>query len=419
MPREVVYIILFINLIVAISYYLNKQCEIPLFLALFNIMVEYRVISVELGYSHWVSFDYQIDFDFTFEIAYAICQLILIGTSIIMYVFILNNKPPEKKLEDSNEFLMDFIQSRKIYIFIGLGFFSLFAIAFSGSISEGYGNLSKLANSSFIMLLFLLYMFTKTKAIFVKIAYLIGFILLARITYNSEIRFQFLGWMIPVGYFILRNVKPGLKLGLMIGGMFGVMIIFSAARLMRNIQPDSKNIEDLYEDSYERIESADDVNFIDGFVMMYQVYPKYLDHTMGMEHLNILFRPIPRGLWPDKPLAGWFQVYQAKYGLEQIRVGFSPTIYGVFYAEGGVIGIAILSVLWAIFLAWLYRSFIAYKSDLSYVLVGILLTSMIPVFRSGDMAGDFAIVLLSYWPIIIFVRQYKKYVKKRLQYEAI
>jgi hypothetical protein len=419
MSREIVYIILLVNLVASISYYLNKKCEIPLFLALFNIMVEYRILSLEFGYSQFVNFDYQINFDFSFEAAYEVSRLILMGTTIMIYMFMLFYKPNTYKIKDNSSYLADFIQSHKLIIFIGLTIFSLFAILFSGSISEGYGNLTKLGNSSFIILLFLLYIFTESKAFMVKFMYFFALLLLSYLTYNSELRFQFLGWMIPLGYFMVRNIKPWIKLLLMLVGMFGILIIFSAARLMSYKQADSKSIEEIYEDSYDRIEEADDVNFIDGFIMMYQVYPRYLDHTMGMEHLNILFRPIPRTLWPDKPLAGWFQVYQAKYGLQQVRIGFSPTIYGVFYAEAGVIGIVVLSVLWAYLLAMLYRAFTTFRSDLSYLLTGILLTLMIPLFRSGDMAGDVAIILLSYWPIIIFVRQYKKYVKKRLKYESI
>jgi oligosaccharide repeat unit polymerase len=187
---------------------------------------------------------------------------------------------------------------------------------------------------------------------------------------------------------------------------------------MRYAKMDAMTLDEIYEESYDRLQESDDVNFIDGFMMLYQVYPQLLDYNYGMDHLNILFRPIPRSLWPDKPLAGWVLNYQEKYGIEQVKVGFSPTLYGVFYAEGGVIGIIILSVIWAVFLAWLYRSFRVFQSDLSYMLIGIVLTAMIPIFRSGDLAGDFAIVLMSYWPIFIFVRQYKKYIDKRQQYES-
>jgi hypothetical protein len=99
--------------------------------------------------------------------------------------------------------------------------------------------------------------------------------------------------------------------------------------------------------------------------------------------------------------------------------GFSPTIWGVFFAEGGTIGIVLFSIFWGWFLGLLYRKFSSFKSDLSYLLVGILIASLIPIFRSGDMAGDFAIVLMSFWPVIAFVRYYKKFVERELRLERL
>jgi hypothetical protein len=419
MDRNFVYLVLAINLVVGVFYYLNKRCEIPLFLAAFNILVEYRIISLELGYSQFVRFNYQIDFEFNLTEAYKISELILLGTSVLLYTFIFLYAPIQKKINDNNTYLKDFVLSRKRYIIIGLVFFTFFQLVLSGNISDGYGNLSKLANSSFIILMFIIYLFTQTTKLTNKLLYLAAFLSMGYITYNPELRFQFLGWMIPIGYFIARNLKPVFKMYIMVAGMFCVMILFSAARVMRYDEKSELTTEELYDESYERLQESDDVNFIDGFMMMYQVYPEYLDHTLGMEHLNIFFRPIPRTIWSGKPLAGWFQNYQEKYGLELVKIGFSPTLYGVFYAEGGVIGIPILAIIWALFLTWLYRSLSVFKSDLSYLLIGVLLTALIPIFRSGDLAGDFAIVLMSYWPIIIFVYQYKKYVRKRIYYQNV
>ncbi|MGN6646325.1 MAG: hypothetical protein ACTHJT_07335 [Cytophaga sp.] len=418
MDRNIVYVILLVNLLVAIFFYLNKKCEIPLFLAAFNILVEYRVIALEIGNSQFVNFNYQISFIFNLELAYIISGLILLGTSVLMYTFIFFYKQPKIKIKDSNAYLKDFLFSRKKYIFIGLGVFTFFQLVLASNISDGYGNLSKLANSSFIILLFLFFLNTKTTKLYTKLFYLGMFLFIGYITYSSELRFQFLGWMIPVGYFLVRKVNPVYKLGVMLVGLFVIMVIFSAARVMRYDVKSELSTEELYEESYDRIQESDDVNFIDGFMMMYQVYPQYLDHTYGIEHLNILLRPIPRTIWQGKPLAGWFQNYQEKYGLELVKIGFSPTLYGVFYAEGGEAAIPLLSIVWAFLLIWLYRSLSMYNSDLSALLIGVLLTALIPIFRSGDLAGDFAIVFMSYWPIIIFVYQYKKYVRKRIRLEC-
>lgn len=414
MDKDLIYVVLLINLALSILFYLQKRCEIPIFIALFNMIVQYRVLSLELGLSHFVSFNYQIDFVFNFEIAYTVAEFILLGSTVMIYTFMYFYKTPVKKIKDSNELLKTFLLQRKTFIFIGLGIFSFFQIVLQ-NVENSYSYLTKLGNSSFIILFLMIFIYTKSSNMQVKIVYVTAFLIAAFISYSPELRFQFLGWMIPCGYFLTRNIIPMRKIWLMAVGLFFIFVIFSAARVLRYSNAEARvlSAEELFEESVDRMEESDDVNFIDGFMMMYQVYPKYLDYNYGFDHLNILLRPIPRNFWPDKPLAGWFQNYQKKYGLEKSTIGFSPTLYGVFYGEMGTEGIIVFSILWAFGLIWLYRYINQFSSDLSWMLTGILLTAMIPIFRSGDLPGDVAIVLMSYWPVIAFVYYYRKFLKKK------
>ena len=420
MDSDLIYAVLVINLVMAVVFYLQKRCEVPIFIALFNIMVQYRILSLELGLSSFVNFNYQIDFIFNFEMAYEVATLILIGSSVMMYAFMFFYRRPVKAIKDTNEQLKMFLLQRKTLIFAGLGVFTFFQMILQ-DVESSYGYLIKLANSSFILLFFLIFLNTRMSNTQVKVLYFTTFLTVAFLSYSPELRFQFLGWMIPVGYYITRNIKPVPKLWYMAAGVFAILVIFSAARVLRYTRAESRelSVDELYEESVGRMEESDDVNFIDGFMMMYQVYPKYLDYNYGFDHLNILLRPIPRNLWPEKPLAGWFQNYQQKYGLEKTSIGFSPTIYGVFYGEMGTEGIIIFAVLWAYGLVWLYRYINRFTSDVSFLLTGVMLTSMIPIFRSGDLPGDVAVVLMSYWPIFYFVREYKKFLKKQTQLEKV
>ena len=420
MDRNLVHFFLFANFIVAIIYFLRRKNEIPFFLAVFNLMVEYRIATLENGTSTFITYDYGIDFTFNMANAYIASGLITLGTTIMLYSYMAFFKPPVAKVNDSNHLLTLFVSKKKNVIVIGLFFFTLLTIALSGSSSVGYSFLTKLGNTSFILLLFLVVLFTKTNAIVTKVIYGMIFLFLAYLTYSTAIRFQFLGWVIPVGYILVRNVKPGKKLILAFTGIFIILIVFSLAGAMRNNDITGLSFSQMYKLSVERMLVADDVNFIDGFIMLYQVYPKLLDYDYGLQHIAIFLRPIPRSLWPGKPLASWVRNYQAKYNGEVLEsAGFSPTIWGVFYSEGGEVGIAIFSVFWGWLLGFCYRKLSAFKSDLSYLLVGILLASLIPVFRSGDMAGDFAIVLMSFWPVAVFVRYYKKFVKDQLRLEQL
>jgi len=416
MDRNLVYLIVFFNAVAAIYFFVKRKCEVPLFLALFNIFVEYRLISLKAGYSDWVSFEYVIPFKWNFEIAYKVSDLILLGTSIMMYCFMIFYKSPRRKLNDSNDLLFAFIRSKKKAIIYGLIIFGAMATILK-NVSVGYATLTKLGTTSFIILFFLLILADKDQKADVRLFFIILFLGLAYLTYDTATRFQFLGWMIPIGFYLTRNIKPSKKVVLSIVGIFSIMVIFSAAGVLRYRKMSDLTLSSLYKESVDRMLIADDINFIDGFMMMYQVYPDQLPYDYGKEHLNILLRPIPRSLWPGKPLSSWVRNVEARHGwIDEESAGFSPTIWGVFYAEGGKYGVIIFSVIWAFALAWLYRAFSYFTSDLSSFLTGILLVSMIPIFRSGDLAGDFSIVLMSFWPMMIFVYLYKKFVKKQLQH---
>lgn len=420
MDRGLVHFLLFANFIVAIIYFLRKNNEVPFFLAVFNLMVEYRIIALENGTSSFVAYDYGIDFIFDMNQAYIASGLIALGTTIMLYSYILFFKAPVKSIKDNNQLLSTFIDKNKKVIIVGLCFFTLLTIALAGGSTGSYSFLTKLGTTSFILLLFLVVVLGKKTSGVNKLIYGCLFCFLAYLTYSTAIRFQFLGWIIPIGYFLVRNVKPGKKLFLAFTGIFVILIVFSLAGAMRQNSVSGLSIGQMYDMSVERMLVADDVNFIDGFMMIYQVYPKLLDYDYGLEHIAIFLRPIPRSLWPGKPLASWVRNYQAKYNGEVLdSAGFSPTIWGVFFSEGGTIGIVIFSVFWGWFLGFLYRKFSGFKSDLSYLLVGIMIASLIPIFRSGDMAGDFAIVIMSFWPIMVFVRYYKKFVERELKLEKL
>src|SRR5947207_1817684 len=150
MDRNFVYLILFLNAVAAITFFIKRKCEVPFFLALFNIFVEYRLFSLKAGYSDWVSFDYVIPFKWNFEIAYKVSDLILLGTSIMMYCFMFFFKPPPRKLNDSNDLLYTFIRSKKKALIFGLIIFGGMASVLK-NVSLGYATLTKLGTTSFII----------------------------------------------------------------------------------------------------------------------------------------------------------------------------------------------------------------------------------------------------------------------------
>jgi len=149
--------------------------------------------------------------------------------------------------------------------------------------------------------------------------------------------------------------------------------------------------------------------------MVLQVYPQHLDYHWGSEHLEILYRPIPRSLWPNKPLGG----YANKIGLNDNMgggsVGISQSLYGSFYGEGGIFGIVVLCFIYALVLNRIMLISLRYKSDVRHLIKGITIASLVPLLRGGDLPGVYAFIGMTFWPVFYFIYKYKKFAVKIMQ----
>ena len=376
-----------------------------------------RLYALEEGKVDWIAFDYKIAFTFDMSLAYAVSKLICLGTSVIVISYLFFYKEKEGKTKDSKETFETFLNKKKTIVIIGFIVFFLFKLVAGNSLGKGYSFLLTLAFNSFIILFFLIFYYSKTNLL-TKIAYGFLFVVVAYSTYDPYLRFQFLGWGIPIVIFLAKDVKPIKKSYLFGVGGTVLLVFFSIAGVMRAKDSQGKSFAELYDKGVTSILIGNDINFIDGFVMLYQIYPDYLEYHLGTDHIAILLRPVPRSWWPGKPVGGWHQKFAEKYNIPEYNTGISPTLYGVFYGEGGSIGIIVFSILWAYMLTRIKLFSESYDRNLQYIIKGILFASLVPVLRSGDLAGDISIVGMSYWPLIVFIYQYNKFLKN-INQEAV
>jgi len=230
------------------------------------------------------------------------------------------------------------------------------------------------------------------------------------VSYNPALRFQFISWMVALGILITRNFTPWQKSKYYLAGGVALLLFFALAGVARTHDVKSLSWKERFELASERNKTRSDQNMLDGFMMVLDVYPGHLNYSLGMEHVEILLRPIPRQWWPGKPLGG----YHNKLGLNDPTyrtVGISQTIYGSFYGEGGVIGIILLSVLYGWLFVKAFRYAIHYESDMKWMLKGIILASFIPLLRGGDLPGIVAFIGMSYWPVFIVVWMYNRWLR--------
>lgn len=217
------------------------------------------------------------------------------------------------------------------------------------------------------------------------------------LTFGPSLRFQFLGWFVGATIIFSAGQSIARRFAILTIGLMVAVSLFAVAGAMRNAEDPQANLE---QTSWERFAFAVDANMLDGFALLRQVYPEMLPYSHGMEHVEILERPIPRSWWPDKPVGG----YMNKLGLITADSGFglgiSPSLFGSFYQEGGPIGIVLLSAIYGFAFARLIMFSTRILPLGSLLIRGMLAAGVVPLLRGGDLPGIYAWFGMSFWPCL-------------------
>lgn len=414
-------------ILIALSglFFLRKNDELLIVVLLFFYSACLnRYDKIADGTAEFVYVAYAVNiFTMNAELAYSALIYLFTGTAVFCTVYMLlrfNAKEVVWKRDD-NELLAIFVRKHQMLI-LG-GFSAIFVVslvllgaalstaASGGSLAMGnsYQYYFGFALAGMIILMFLAFRQLHPKRDFMIRYLFLALIVLAGIyTYDINNRFRFLSWIVAVGIIMTKEIKPARKLILYTVGGGAVALIFSFTGAMRmgNVSLKS-NFSDMYEAAITRINSAEDQNMLDGMMMIMQVYPYYLPHAYGMEHIEILLRPIPRSWWPDKPVGSYINKLHLNDNMEGgATVGISPSLYGSFYAEGGIIGVILFSILYALLFNRIQTYASQFGSDLQFIVKGMAISGMVPLLRGGDLPGIVAFVGMAYWPVFLFLNRY-------------
>jgi hypothetical protein len=226
------------------------------------------------------------------------------------------------------------------------------------------------------------------------------FVAIVYLTFQPSMRFQFLGWCVAVTIILASGQSFVRRAQVLVIGLVGAVALFAVAGALRNAEDSTVELE---QSAWERFAFAEDANMLDGFALLRQVYPQILDYSYGGEHLEIFERPIPRAWWPDKPVGG----YMNKLGIitadSGFMLGISPSLFGSFYQEGGLIGVVILSIIYGFGFGRLV-SFSTRILPLGGLLLrGMLAAAIVPLLRGGDLPGIYAWFGMSFWPCFLLL----------------
>ncbi|NJM99754.1 MAG: oligosaccharide repeat unit polymerase [Phormidesmis sp. RL_2_1] len=227
-------------------------------------------------------------------------------------------------------------------------------------------------------------------------------------SFNISGRFQFIGWMATAGIILSSTYQPKLRLGFLTLSAAVGSIYFGIAGALRGVARGYVSSEELNTATWMRLFSAEDANMLDGFAMLKEAFTNIVPFRLGMAHLEILMRPIPRALWPEKPVGGG---YLQQVGLIDpttgSTLGFSPTVFGDFYSEGGLLGIIIFSVLYGLMFAYIVRLSVKLHPFSGLLVRAVLMSSMVPLLRGGDLPGIYSWIGMAFWPcfLVIWLRR--------------
>jgi hypothetical protein len=399
-------------LVISGIWLLRRNDEIPLLISTFLFYVaSYRYWVVSSGIGRWVNLG---NFGFTpitKEAALIALSCIVLGQICLLVAYMVRQRQVLPITSpQADPFLLQWLRP-KVLLF-GLFCLPLVGITRTNLIAQVTGGRSLAFQISGYLYLFpfvlvgvatliiCVWKFGGFSKFLSQISAVVILLSLANLTFSSSGRFQFLGWLSASGIIFASSYRPKTRLLILSTVAIVAIGVFAVAGSLRNphLNPDLLN-----QAAWERALSAEDANMLDGFVLLQDVYPQRLDFRWGMEHIEVLLRPIPRAWWPKKPVGG----YMNQLGLITANTGFtlgiSPTLFGSFYAEAGIIGIILGSSLYGVILATIIRYTTKLQSFASILIRAILCASLIPLLRGGDLAGIYAWIAMAFWPCFLLL----------------
>lgn len=139
--------------------------------------------------------------------------------------------------------------------------------------------------------------------------------------------------------------------------------------------------------------------------IVYVVPQRSHTYDYFLNNLQLITEPIPRVLWPSKPIGAPYQpVHLFQFGYP---VGMTTSLPGLGWYSLGWLGVIIWCGLWGYILGIIYERFVrSQRGTFSIAAYCILMATMIVAFRDGSFVtifrqGIFLFAPLGVWAIVL------------------
>ena len=189
------------------------------------------------------------------------------------------------------------------------------------------------------------------------------------------------------------------------------LIVVPAVVAMRDLQPGQgldvwlSAMEQTASDpveTYVEFAGGPDTEMFDGLALGMQVVPAHLDFQPLTSITSLLFHPIPRELWRDKPSTVDGQVNLLLFPeLQPGAATVAHSVVGNFYYDSGMVGVALGMLAIGVGMRLLYGYYLAHAdNDQIRVAYASVLPLVIVLFR-GNLPDTLARALFTVGPLLL------------------
>jgi oligosaccharide repeat unit polymerase len=219
-------------------------------------------------------------------------------------------------------------------------------------------------------------------------------------------------WMLPAlaAPFVVRYLKAGTRpapvtivtallavfaLGVVLPGQYREGTSGSPARSVTTVLTNPR--ADL-----EAFFGGGDTAMAPNLAIELQFVPSHIGYRYGTTYAEALSRPVPRALWPKKPKAADTMLMQTIWpSLAASRVGFSFSLFGEPFLNGGFAGVIVVAVAFGVFWRALYVWFCRSASHPLAILIFALSWPFLIVYMRGGLGVDYQRHVIAVLPAVV------------------
>jgi hypothetical protein len=214
---------------------------------------------------------------------------------------------------------------------------------------------------------------------------------------------------VPVFWYLWKSRRPKLRT-LFVASMIGFALL-GWMREIRNVEKRGDMLAKLGTalaaplSEAGNILTGSDAEMFDSLANALVVVPEHLPFQHGSTITDILIRIVPRPLWPDKPLESNDALVNTLWPVHysQSRAAPAFSLLGPFYADSGILTVALGMLLTGVFLSMFWSWFQLHQGTIIAKMIYSMGLSFVVILMRGTIPHTLTIMLFMFVPLLVLM----------------